>query len=109
MAVGTITAATSAPAGKVQDRLDTPPSFSFMTQKTPAALEFCIADAISDMAAPSAVRDGPNRIVIVGTGGLDKVIAAVELNGGAGATQVIGHLQGRNWDDRMRERVARCL
>jgi hypothetical protein len=61
------------------------------------------------MGATTALRDGPSRIIVVATGGLDKVIAAVELNAGVGATDVIGHIQGRNWDDRVRERVAKCL
>ena len=98
----------SNPPGEIQKRLDKEPNFTFQTSKKPIDLEFCIADVLSRMAEPSAFRDGPNRSIVIANA-LGKVVGAIELNGSASGTIVIGHIYGKGWDDRMRERIHACL
>ena len=103
-----ISLSSEAMGGEIQERLDTPAAFSFVSKKPPASLVFCIADAISRLGAPAAFDDGPNRIVVTSSSG-EKVLVAIDVVAGPTGTAVIGHIQGRNWDDRMRQRVASCL
>jgi len=95
------------PRGEIQERLDKEPTFTFQTSKRPVDLEFCVANVLSKMAVPSAFTDGPNRSIV--TASLGKVIAAIELNGYPTSTTVIGHIYGKGWDDRMRDRIHACL
>ena len=107
---GLIFAMMSAPvsAGEIQERLSTNPTFSLVSQKQPSSLELCIADAVSRLGTAGSFLDGSSRVVITASFG-EKVVVAIELNGGANGTQVIGHIQSRLWDDRMRERISTCL
>lgn len=95
------------PRGEIRERLETPPNFTFHTNKRPVDLELCVADVLSAMTDPAAFHDGPDREVVIASSG--KVIAAIELNGSPNGTTVIGHIYAHGWDDRMRERISGCL
>lgn len=95
------------PRGEIRERLETPANFTFQTLKRPVDLELCVADQVSKMADPAAFHDGPDREVVIASNG--KVIAAIELNGSASGTTVVGHIFAHGWDDRMRDRISGCL
>jgi hypothetical protein len=94
------------PRGEITERLDGQVNFVFETPKRPVDLEFCVADVLSKMAVPSAFSDGPDRRIVIAS--LGKVIAAIELNGSAAGTRIVGHIYAKGWDDRMRTRIEWC-
>lgn len=94
--------------GNISQRLASPPAFTLETPRPIADLELCVADALSLMAPPAVFRDGVDRSVLVADD-RGSMVAAMDLRRANGRTQVVGHIRGKGWDDRIRERVGRCL
>lgn len=98
------------PRGEIGKRLDTPPTFTFQTARKPVDLELCIADILNDLSTPSVYSYGPEReVMIIGWGG-GKISVAIELNGSANGTTVIGHVQPvGKLQSRMRDGMSGCV
>jgi hypothetical protein len=95
-------------AGEIRERMNAPVAFEFSSNKRPASLEYCVGDAISSLGPVAALRDGPDRVIVTASAPSGRILVAVELNGSAGATQLIGHVYGPRWNDKMRNDVANC-
>lgn len=94
--------------GSLRQRLTSPVTAAFDSTKKPYDLELCVADVLNVIGTPIALRDGPKDVVILPSVGPGKFIASVSLLERPTGTRVEFRVQGKAWDDRLRERLLTC-
>lgn len=105
-----LAAQTGAYAGELKEHLALQPAAVLTSTKKAYDLEICIADALTVLGTPTALRDGPDDVVIAASiPSAGTYIASATIVRTDNGSRVDVRVRGKGWNDRVRERVQACL
>lgn len=100
----------SAYAGELKEHLALPPVAELASNKQSYDLEICIADALTVLGTPTALRDGKDDVVIAASTPMaGTYIASATIVHTEQGSRVDVRVRGKGWNDRVRDRVQACL
>ena len=96
-----VAAGTSLSAQEISETLAKPPRAVLHSAKAPIELEFCVADAITQIggAVPVPVHDGPDKTLMLGYGHTPKIV--VTLIKAADDTKIEVRTRSGDMDDKL--------
>ena len=96
--------------GELRKRLESPITETIDSAKRPYDLEICITNAVVSIGTPIVLRDGPeNTVVAASLSPTAQVFPiAVSLIQTPTGTRIEVRLNGKGWNDRMRDRMTAC-
>lgn len=96
--------------GELSEHLRTPVKATMTSTKRAYDLELCVADVLTVLGTPTALRSGPDDVVIAASfpGGNAYIGSATIVRVGDGS-RVDLRIRGKGWDDRLRARLQGCM
>ena len=96
--------------GELKEHLRTPVKATMESAKRSYDLEICVADVLTALGTPTALRSGPDDVVIAASFPTSNayIASATIIRVGQGS-RVELRVRGKGWDDRLRTRLQACM
>jgi len=96
--------------GELKEHLRLPVKASMPSGKRSYDLEICVADVLTVLGTPTALRSGPDDVVIAASFPTSNayIASATIVRVGTGS-RIDLRVRGKGWDDRLRARMEACL
>jgi hypothetical protein len=110
MTLALLAAQTEPYEGELKEHLRTPVKATMESAKRAYDLEICVADVLTVLGMPIALRSGPDDVVIAASFLVSNayMASATIIRVGEGS-RVELRIRGKGWNDRFRERLQACM